>query len=240
MIPIRRSREGPVFCREEGQVEDLGLALRVRWPDLRPLIAQQAALGLRMLRQEEPELVMVRDDPPDMDKWSIIKKIRDISDVPMVVAIEDQGEVGVVKALNLGADDYIRLPCSLMEVVARVLALMRRAGLTGEQPDAIPLRCGELLLNPATFEAHLGSRPLVLTPKEFKLLHLLAKNRHVTLTQRFIQRVIWTDETGAGEVLKKYVQRLRRKLGDDARDPSWIKTVHGVGYRFSAPTSKAA
>jgi len=128
------------FCRDERQVDDLVLALRVRWPDLRPLIAQQAALGLRMLRQEEPELAMVRDDPPDMDKWSIIKKIRDISDVPMIVVIEDQGEVRVVKALNLGADDYIRRPCSLTEVVARVLALMRRAGLTREQSDAIPIR----------------------------------------------------------------------------------------------------
>ncbi|MDA0771118.1 MAG: helix-turn-helix domain-containing protein [Chloroflexi bacterium] len=76
----------------------------------------------------------------------------------------------------------------------------------------------------------------MLTPTEFKLLYLLAKNRHMTLSQEFIQRVIWADDIEAGDTLKKYVQRLRRKLGDDARNPIWIKTVHGVGYRFSSPT----
>ena len=86
----------------------------------------------------------------------------------------------------------------------------------------------------------MGSDRLMLTPTEFRLLHLLAKNRHVTLTQDFIQRIIWSDDVQAGETLKKYIQRLRRKLGDDARNPIWIKTIHGVGYRFSSPTTTAA
>ena len=90
------------------------------------------------------------------------------------------------------------------------------------------------MLNPSTYEVFLGEQRLILTPTEFRLLHLLAKNRHITLTQEYIQRAIWSDDIETGSTLKKYVQRLRKKLGDDARNPTWIRTVHGVGYRFSA------
>ena len=228
------------FSQDSAKVEQLVLALRLRWPDLNPLIASSGDVGLQVVEQEEPELVMLCDDLPDLGLWASIKEIRRFSDIPIIVAIESENEMEVVKALELGADDFIRLPCNLMEVMARVVALVRRVGLTKQRSDETPIRCGELLINPATYEVYLGSDRLVLTPTEFRLLHLLAKNRHVTLTQDFIQRMIWSDDVQAGETLKKYIQRLRRKLGDDARNPIWIKTVHGVGYRFSAPTTTAA
>lgn len=207
---------------------------------LRPLIASQGAVGIEVIEKEEPELVIVCDDLTDLGMWSIIKEIRRFSDIPIIVATESDGEMEVVKALELGADDYIRLPCDLMEVMARVVALMRRVGLTKQRSDETPIRCDDLLINPATYEVFLGSERLVLTPTEFKLLYLLAKNRHMTLSQEFIQRVIWSDDVEAGEALKKYIQRLRRKLGDDARNPVWIKTIHGIGYRFGASASSAA
>jgi len=228
------------FSQDSAKVEQLVLALRLRWPDLNPLIASNGDVGLQVIEQEEPELVMLCDDLPDLGLWASIKEIRRFSDIPIIVAIESENEMEVVKALELGADDFIRLPCNLMEVMARVVALVRRVGLTKQRSDETPIRCGELLINPATYEVYLGSDRLVLTPTEFRLLHLLAKNRHVTLTQNFIQRMIWSDDVQAGETLKKYIQRLRRKLGDDARNPTWIKTVHGVGYRFSSPTTTAA
>ena len=228
------------FSQDSANVEQLVLALRLRWPDLQPLIASSGDVGLQVIEQEEPELVLLCDDLPDLGLWAAIKEIRRFSDIPIIVAIESQNEMEVVKALELGADDFIRLPCNLMEVMARVVALVRRVGLTKQHSDETPIRCGELLINPGTYEVYMGSDRLVLTPTEFRLLHLLAKNRHVTLTQDFIQRIIWSDDVQAGETLKKYIQRLRRKLGDDARNPIWIKTIHGVGYRFSSPTTTAA
>ena len=227
------------FSQDSAKVEQLVLALRLRWPDLRPLIASSGDVGLQVIEQEEPELVLLCDDLPDLGLWASIKEIRRFSDIPIIVAIESENEMEVVKALELGADDFIKMPCNLMEVMARVVALVRRVGLTKQRSDETPIRCGELLINPATYEVYLGSSRLMLTPTEFRLLHLLAKNRHVTLTQDFIQRIIWSDDVQAGETLKKYIQRLRRKLGDDARNPTWIKTVHGVGYRFSSPTTTA-
>ena len=228
------------FSQDGDKVEQLGLALRLRWPDLRPLIASEGRVGLEVIEREEPDISIICENLSDLTVWETIKEIRLFSDVPIIVALESQGEMDVVKALEHGADDFIRLPCNLTEFMARAVALLRRVGLTKQRSNESPIRCGDLLINPATYEVYLGDSRLVLTPTEFKLLYLLAKNRHVTLTQEFIQRVIWSEEVEAGEALKKYIQRLRKKLGDDARNPIWIKTVHGVGYRFAASTSPAA
>ena len=228
------------FSQDGDKVEQLGLALRLRWPDLRPLIASEGRVGLEVIEREEPDISIICENLSDLTVWETIKEIRLFSDVPIIVALESQGEMDVVKALEHGADDFIRLPCNLTEFMARAVALLRRVGLTKQRSNESPIRCGDLLINPATYEVYLGDSRLVLTPTEFKLLYLLAKNRHVTLTQEFIQRVIWSEEIEAGEALKKYIQRLRKKLGDDARNPIWIKTVHGVGYRFAASTSPAA
>jgi two-component system KDP operon response regulator KdpE len=193
-----------------------------------------------MIEDKDPDLVILCGDSADNDLWSNIKSVRDVSDIPIVVTAEGSGEMEVVKSLELGADEHIRMPCNLIEVVARVAALMRRVGRTRQQTDGELIRCGDLTIDPSTHEAFMGSRRLSLTPTEFKLLHLLARNRHVTLPQALIKRTVWSDEVQAGAALKKYVQRLRRKLGDDARSPLWIKNVHGVGYRFGAPKSSAA
>ena len=80
---------------------------------------------------------------------------------------------------------------------------------------------------------------IVLTPTEFNLLYLLGKNRHMTLSHEFIWSALWADDVLAKDTLKKYVQRLRRKLGDDAKNPNWIRTVHGLGYRLTSSAREA-
>lgn len=224
------------FSQDGERVEQLVLALRLRWPDLKPLVVSQGGVGIQVVEQEEPDLVMMCEDLPDLTMWQAIREVRRFSDIPVIVASECRDEMDVVKAIELGADDYINMPCNLMIVVARIVALMRRVGLSRDRSEESPIFCGDLVINPATYEVYLKNERLMLTPTEFKLLYLLAKNRHMTLSQEFIQRVIWADDIEAGDTLKKYIQRLRRKLGDDARNPIWIKTVHGVGYRFSSPT----
>ena len=228
------------FCRDEAGAEQLVLALRTRWPDLTSLLASRGDLGVRAVGEWEPDLVVICEDLPDLEVSSAITRIRRLSDVPIIVAAERAGEMEVVRALQLGADDYIALPRNLLEVTARVMALMRRVGITRQRGGAAPIQYGDLVIDTDASEAFLGTERLSLTPTEFKLLCLLAKNRQVTLSQQFLQRVIWTDTVDSADALKKYIQRLRRKLGDDARDPTWITTVHGVGYRFNSPAATAA
>ncbi len=225
------------FCQDGAKVEQLVLALRLRWPDLKAHMVARAELGLDALENDSPELVILCEDLPDLSLWDSIREIRRFSEIPLIVAANGttSSEVDVVKAIELGADDFLMLPCNLMVVMAKVVALMRRVGLSKQELSDGPIHCGDLLINSDTYEAYLGNIRLQLTPTEFKLLHLLARNRNMTLSQDFIQRVLWVGEVNASDTLKKYVQRLRRKLGEDARNPIWIKTVHGVGYRFSTP-----
>ena len=230
------------FSQDGTSVEQLTLALRLRWPDLAPLVASQGDRALLTVEQEEPDFVMLCDDLPNLGIWSAIREIRLFSDVPIIVATASEGEseMQIVKGLELGADDYIDMPCNLMVMLARVAAIMRRRGLTKQRNEETTLTCGELTIDQANYEAYLGSERLALTPTEFRLLCLLAKNRNMTMTREVIQRVIWgDDDIQVGEAIKKYIQRLRRKLGDDARNPRWIKTVHGAGYRFYVPAAES-
>ena len=228
------------FSNDAAAVEEIALALRLRWPDLEPMAVAQGGKGLHVIEQQEPELVVVCGHLADMSIWQIIKEIRRFADTPIVVATQTENELDIVKALEMGADDFIGMPCSMMVLMARVVAVLRRVGLAKRDSVEGPIRCGELMIDPVNYEVFLGKKRVVLTPTEFRLLHLLGKNRHMTLSQEFIRRGIWADDTQAGDALKKYVQRLRRKLGDDARDPKWIKTVHGLGYRLTTPTTAAS
>ncbi len=221
-----------IFGHNAARVEHLILALRLRWPDLKPQTISQGRAGLQVIEQDEPALVVLCDDLPDLTISAAIEEVRRFSSIPIMVVSEKTSETDLVKALELGADDFIRLPCSLMEVMVRAMAVLRRAGLSNQTPGEGPISCGDLVVDPSAHEVFLANRRIALTPTEFKLLYLLIKNRHMTLSQDFIQRTIWAHDIEAGDALKKYIQRLRRKLGDDAREPMRIKNIRGVGYRL--------
>ncbi len=113
---------------------------------------------------------------------------------------------------------------------------MRRTGARARREEERPLRSGQLLVNPTTYEVFLGDRRVALTSTEFRLLHLLLKNRGIVVSHETLGRTLWGEEVDSSELVKKYVQRLRRKLGDTAQQPRWIVSIHGTGYRFVGPT----
>ena len=238
----QKGRKGEIvkvlfFSRDAATVEEMVLALRLRWPDIQPTAVDNGGKGLHIIEQHEPELVIVCEDLADTGIWEIITEIRRFADTPIIVAAQGAGEMDIVRSLEVGADDHVTMPCSMIVLMARAVALLRRVGLAKRVNGDTPIRCGELLIDPANYEVFIGDIRIILTPTEFKLLYLLGKNRHMTLSQDLIRRTLWADDERASDTLKKYVQRLRRKLGDDARDPKWIKTVHGLGYRLISPMS---
>ena len=120
-----------------------------------------------------------------------------------------------------------------MELLARITAVLRRSQVRASEGAGEALRVGDLLICPASYEVYLDERPVHLSPTEFRLLHTLVRHRGVVVTHGVLQQAIWGDVSGGTpEVVKKYVQRLRRKLGDDPAHPHWIVTLPGVGYRF--------
>ncbi|MBN2248305.1 MAG: response regulator transcription factor [Coriobacteriia bacterium] len=167
---------------------------------------------------------------PSMDGIEVCRRIRERSDVPIIMLTAREGDLDKVGALETGADDYVTKPFSPPELVARVRALIRRAGTP--VAASAPLRIGVLELDPATRDVSVAGSSVTLTAREFDLLHALARQPGVVLTRQQLLEAAWgfaeyVDERG----VDVHVRHIREKLGDDAAAPRFIETVRGVGYR---------
>ena len=227
-----------VFIGSNSEIADMAwLSQRLRWPDATPLVATTASAGLELVERESPDVVLLHPTFSDMSLPEAVQALRRYSNVPLLVLSHQGGETEIVTALELGADDYLRLPCDMTEMMARVWALLRRVGAIARQEEERPLRSGDLLVNPITYEVFLGDRRVVLTSTEFRVLLLLLKNRGIVVSHETLGRTLWGEEVDSSGLVKKYVQRVRRKLGDTVLEPRWIVSIHGTGYRFVGPAS---
>jgi DNA-binding response OmpR family regulator len=211
------------------------LAMRLRWPDTIPSVAPNGAEAPRLIEKEAPEVVLLHANHAGMGLSECVREIRQVTMAPLLVLGSHGKEIEVVTALTLGADDYVKLPCNITELTVRVWATFRRTGMETGSLQASPLRSGSLLLNLSTREVFLRDQALRLTPTEFRLLRKLVENRGSVVPHQSLEQSIGDGECDAQGLVKKYIQRLRSKLGDDARAPRWIACIHGVGYRFVGP-----
>jgi two-component system, OmpR family, KDP operon response regulator KdpE len=213
--------------------ERVSLAVRFRWPDANLLVGDLDD-ALHLTEAETPDLVLIQPGPVIRPTVEIIRGIRAASDVPLIVL--EAGEIprmmDEVAVLEAGADDYVRYSSALLDLVARIVALMRRTWGRDGGSNAEVLSSGPVLLNPHTYEVFIGKTQVNLTLTEFKVLHLLMRNQGRVVTHRFLEQVLWGDHEDSSARVKKYVQRLRQKLGSDGEGYRWIVSVHGVGYRF--------
>lgn len=165
---------------------------------------------------------------PGMDGLEILRRLREgreTSDIPVIMLTARSAEMDRVSGLENGADDYVVKPFGIMELQARVKAVLRRTQRRGDRV----LTCGDLEIDPAAREVHKGGRLVELTYKEFELLRLLCTRRGVALTRDEILQAVWDyDYTGETRTVDMHVKSLRQKLGEDV-----ITTVRGVGYKMS-------
>ncbi len=184
--------------------------------------------GLRALRVDPPDIIVLDVMLPGMDGFAVCRKVRESSRVPIVMLTARGDVTDRVVGLELGADDYLPKPFEARELVARIQAVLRR----GAQPDE-NLRVGALEVSLGARSVSLGGRPLNLTTAEFELLSLFLRNRGRVLTRdRIMELTRGVDWESYDRSIDVLVSRLRQKLGDDARRPVFIKTVHGTGYSF--------
>jgi DNA-binding response OmpR family regulator len=186
--------------------------------------------GLRLLKSEPPDIVILDVMLPDMDGFAVCRRIRESSRVPIIM-LTARGEVmDRIVGLELGADDYLPKPFEPRELVARIQAVLRR-GKPSEDDEV--LRVGALELNWTTRSARLSGKELVLTTAELELLGLLVRNRGRVLSRdRILDEIKGLDWESYDRSIDVLVSRLRQKLGDDAKRPAFIRTVRGTGYSF--------
>ena len=189
--------------------------------------------GLRILFDRHPDLVVLDVGLPDLDGWAVLERIREVSDVPVLMLTAQGGELQKVRGLRGGADDYMTKPFGRQELVARCEALLRRAGPgRGETVDV--LEDDFLRIDFAEHRVTVRGAEVALTPLEFRLLAALARHPGRLLTHDQLLEMVWNEDHIDGrDRVKLYVGYLRRKLLAAAGSEP-IETVRGMGYRYSA------
>ena len=182
---------------------------------------------------EEPDIVILDLGLPDMDGLDLLGKLRARKEnVPIVVLSSRGDEAGKVKALDLGADDYVTKPFGTEELLARMRAALRhQLQVHGERPV---FHVGDLSVDLVRRIVKVRDQEVKLSPKEYELLRLLVQHAGKVLTHKFLLGELWDDLTDA-QYLRVYVRQVRQKIEDDAERPKYILTETGIGYRLRAP-----
>jgi len=196
--------------------------------------ARDGEQALKLFGDERIDLVVLDLMLPKVDGLEVCKRLRAGSDVPIIMLTARGEELDKVLGLELGADDYITKPFSIREFRSRVRALLRRAALPRERPlEDETIEAGELRIDPARRTVELAGEPVQLTYVEFELLRTLAGEPARVFTREMLLRSLWGDSAyREHRTIDVHVRHLREKLERDAREPEYIFTVRGVGYRF--------
>jgi DNA-binding response OmpR family regulator len=195
--------------------------------------------GLRVFHTARPDLVVLDIGLPTLDGWQVLERIRDLSDVPVLILTAHGNEADKVRGLHGGADDYLTKPFGNGELAARVEALLRRP--RAGRPAAEVYDDGQVLVRLDSREVSVNGAPVSLTPIEYRLLAALVRHSGRILTPDQLLELAWNDPVGIGpERVKFGVMRLRRKLGQHGGPDLAIEAVRGFGYRYVPPTAPRA
>jgi two-component system response regulator RegX3 len=202
-------------------------------------VASDGEHALEAFEEHRPDLILLDLMLPKLSGIDVCRKLRERSEVPIIVVSAKSEEIDTVLLLEMGADDYVTKPYRLRELVARMRAVQRRRATAEPQVDAAAtVEAGGVRLEPETRRCYVRGTEVKLRRKEFELLHLLLANAGLVLTREvLIDRVWGSDYVGDTKTLDVHVKRLRALVEPDPKAPSLITTVRGVGYRFDAPKS---
>jgi len=205
------------------------------------LAAGSGEEGLRLLFAHRPDMVLLDVVLPGLNGWQTCSRIRDISDVPIIMlTAHEKTEDDIVRGLDYGADEYVIKPVGSKELVGRVRAVLRRAELPSSREAGVTYSDGFLTVDIAQRKVMLNEEWVRLTPIEFRLLALLIQNAGRILTHRQLLERIWGWEyIDDLDYVRIYIWHLRQKIEPDPAQPKYILTEPGVGYTFAKPTEQA-
>jgi len=201
--------------------------------------------ALRTLYDLRPDIVVLDIDLPGLDGWQVLERMRQLTDIPIVMLSAHSDELEKVRALQAGADDYVTKPFGPQELLARLQAHVRRAnargggGPGGGERRLAPYRDAAVEVDSLHAEATVHDRPLPVTPREFRLLAAFVAHAGRTLSPEQLLDLAWDDPAGDPRRVKVHVGYLRAKFVEAGLDPPPIETVRGFGYRYRPPGGSA-
>jgi len=222
-----------VVGADKETAESVSLSLQMRWPDV-DVVTCPGSEGVLTVERAGPDIVVWDTDMLEVNALDGLKELRSFSDVPVVALIGRDSVLDRYRVLEMGADDFVSKPLSLVEFMFRVHALFRRTSPNLAKTDSV-YSSGRLVVNFATREVAFGDERLRLSPTEYRLLYCLVRNEGKVVSKDTLILKVWGPEhlgIGREEELRKYVYRLRSKL---RRMPSVILSEPGIGYRFVPP-----
>jgi len=188
--------------------------------------------ALALIRRFKPDLIVLDIMLPRKDGFEVLREIREEKlDVGVIILSAKKAETDKVYGLDIGADDYVTKPFSVMEFVARVKAVLRRRGV----PSPIKrYSFGDVVIDFENYEAYKGGEKVELSPREFKILRLFVENRGRVISRNEILNKVWGYESfPTTRTVDNYVVKIRRAIEDDPANPKWIVSVRSVGYKFT-------
>ena len=215
--------------------ESMAIALRdgFSYDGYNVTMASDGAAGLKAATEGNPDLIILDVMLPKMNGLDVCKRIRrDGSKVPIIMLTARGQEIDKVLGLKTGADDYVTKPFSFLELMARVEALLRRSSGYEDRPEAYNF--GDVQVNFKSMEATKGTTKLEMSHKEFELLRFMVEHRGEVLPRERLLQAVWGYDNGSfTRTVDMHVAKLRKKIEDRPADPSFIVTVHRVGYKFT-------
>ena len=207
------------------------LRLYLEREGFQPAIAHDGEAGVAAFEKEKPELVLLDIMLPKLDGWGVLRKVRAVSDTPVIMLTAKGETFDKVTGLEMGADDYIVKPFDVKEVVARIRAVLRRYG--GEKPESRKkLVFDKLIIDMESFVLTVDGKRVDIPPKEMELLYHLALSPNRVYTRNQLLDEVWGfDYFGDSRTVDVHIKRLREKL-ENVSDEWSLKTVWGVGYKF--------
>ena len=198
------------------------------------ITAEDGKVGLRRVFSSRPNLVVLDGNMPRMNGWEVCHRIRDMSDIPVIMVTVNGETSDRLRGFDLGADDYMTKPIDFPELLARIGAVLRRCAIEMQEEVSESFHDGEVEVDWKGYRVYVRGELVKLSPTEFKLLSCLMKNGGWIVThEQLLQKVWGPNYVGDKSFVKLYIRYLRQKIEEDPQNPRLILTERGVGYRFA-------
>lgn len=221
-----------LIAEDEKDIRDL-VSLHLSKDDYKVFEAENGIEAINIFESNKIDLAILDVMMPKLDGFAVIKKIRESSTIPVIFVTARDEDMDKILGLGLGADDYMVKPFSPLELTARVQAQLRRYYKYTNSQNIIELILGDLNLDKESCTLHKGKNRVELNAKEFKILEFLMENKGKVFTKKQLYEKVWEEPYyGDDNTIMVHISHLRDKIEDDPKNPKYLKTIRGIGYKI--------